>query len=265
MEIRHTISFPRNDAVIALLQSTGVHFDESEFCIRVKINESSPCFLSVADFARSSRAVEIVENLFSQDEIDNASWFAIYATSHFAFPEPKDDWGYLRESFDLAAYCAECGLGKRQIRALRTKKEPIWSKASFAQLHWIFDEFLTNRDVSGSFLRDLGIAFRPVIKHQTNSPFASLIQLEIHESVSIKAKGIIANLRVCNRCKRDKYLPATAGFFPTLAEIPSSNIFRTKEHFGDGARSASAIIVSKEFHDRFTELNLKGLVFRPLK
>ena len=264
MEIHHTFSFPHNDSVIKFLQSAGVRFDDSGFCVQVKISESTPSFLSVADFARLSRAVETVENSFSKDEISNANWFAIYATSHFAFPEPQDDWGYLKESYDLTSYCAECGLGKCQIRDLRTTKEPTWSKTSFAQLHWVFDEFLTNRDVYGSFLSELGITFRSVIKHQTNSPFASLVQLEIPESIPLKTSGIVASLRRCGRCKRSKYLPATAGFFPPLAKEPSSNIFRTTEQFGDGARSASAIVVSKEFYERFRCDNMKGLVFRPL-
>jgi hypothetical protein len=83
---------------------------------------------------------------FSKEEIDSARWIEVGAWHH-GYPQPEDDFGYLRATYDLSEWCDACGIGLKQKASFQMKGEPRWGRRAILQLNWVFDELFVTPEV----------------------------------------------------------------------------------------------------------------------
>jgi rRNA maturation protein Nop10 len=204
----------------------------------------------------------IVRTEFSKKELQSASFHQLFAWLH-GYPQPQDDFGYRKETYDLSEYCPTCGIGKKQIAPFRMKGEPKWGKKHFLQLNWVFDEFFVLPKVWEEVFEPLGVGCSPVIEHRTGKTLRTVVQLDIKNvaTSALSLKGCASE--VCGTCGRKKYLPISNGFFPAFVADPRSPLCKTQEFFGSGASGWNAVI-AREVYRAIQVHKLAGLTFIPM-
>jgi len=262
MKISHRVTLTADASIQDRLRRLGI--DVEQGFVTFEIAESNVSWAELEPMLSAWQAVDVVTTKFTAAELKNATYLRLAPSWQHGYPQPDDDFGYLAASYDLTAYCAECGVEKRRVAPLRMKGEPKWGKKHILQLNWIFDEFFVLPDVWESTFKPFGVGCVPVLDHRTGKELQTVVQLDITTTAA-------STLQVpedhpcepCPRCGRRKYLPTSKGAFPTLAETPTDHILKTKEYFGSGASAWKAVIVSSSLFQQITERKLKGVGFIP--
>src|SRR5690606_7286472 len=82
---------------------------------------------------------------YEKSDINEAKWF-ITSTGEYQYPQPEDDFGYLKATFNLDNYCRLCGIGKVQNAPFRLKAEPKQYNNQFWGLHWEFQSVFVRQE-----------------------------------------------------------------------------------------------------------------------
>lgn len=82
---------------------------------------------------------------YEKPDMDKAEWFIISA-GEYQYPQPENDFGYLKFSFNLDNYCNLCGIGKVQNAPFRLKTEPKQYNNQFWGLHWEFEHLFVRQE-----------------------------------------------------------------------------------------------------------------------
>jgi hypothetical protein len=208
------------------------------------------------------RVFDSLTTEFTKGEIEAARWLDVVPDWHHGYPQPDEDFGYLRVTYDLAEWCDACGIGLKQKAPYQMKGEPKWGRRGILQLNWVFDEYFVTPEIWSSFFKPFGIACRPV----TNTKGAELktvVQLVAEEEVGIVTDGLTPER--CAKCGRVKYLPVTRGFFPALTTKPSGAIVKTREYFGSGAAAHRRVLVSQELARALVAAKVRGASLWPVQ
>lgn len=222
-----------------------------------------------------------VSTLYEKKDIENANWFIINPKP-FQYPQPENNFNYLKATFELNNYCSVCGIGKIQNAPFRLKSVPKSSSNQFLGLHWVFDAIFVKPEVAQLFIQEniKGISFTHPVLHKSNIEADTILQLHIkttlekgfdpYNSKTITCK--IKNEENCNHdenlnyCNRIKYHhPMIGGYlFDMHIFDPGFEIVQSHEYFGSGASASKLLIVSKRIKNLIENLKLKGLSFTPI-
>jgi hypothetical protein len=204
---------------------------------------------------------DFVMTRFSADEISAASWLELVPDWHHGYPQPDEDFGFLRVTYDLGSFCTVCGMGLRQKAPFQMKREPKWGRRSIMQLNWVFGEYFVTPSIWSAVFAPRGVGRRPVTNRK-GVELTTVVQLVVEEEVGVATDGLASE--ACAICGRVKYLPVTRGFFPALRTRPAGSMVKTREHFGSGASAHPCVLVSQELRRAMHEASMRGASFMPV-
>jgi hypothetical protein len=224
---------------------------------------------------------QVIGTEYEKKDLKNAEWFVI-STGEYQYPQPENDFGYLKATFNLDNYCKHCGIGKVQNAPYRLKTEPKQLNNQFWGLHWDFDAVFVRHEAKNILEREniKSIRFTNPVLHKKDSPIQDFYQLHIETRLdngfdSYNTEKITCkfnNEEHCNNdktqdyCNRIKYHhPMIGGYcFDKTIFDSKFDIVETNEYFGSGASANRLQIVSKRFKEIVEKNKLKGLVFTPI-
>jgi hypothetical protein len=224
-----------------------------------EIGEHDPRWKAAQQLAVTFQITEFARTEFTESEIEAAKAICILASSQRGYPEPSEKRGFLAATFDLADYCAKCGIGRRQVRPFRLKSAPVL-KRSIMQLNWIFDEYFVARDVWTAVFEPLGIACWPVMLDRTGEEIESVVQLKISHYAGLVLDE--ANATVCPTCGRTKTKMDLRGFCPEPVSIPAP-IFKSTQFFGSDSNAFNRVLISSSLYKEIKKDRLRGVEFYP--
>jgi len=269
MMIVHRISLRATKKQLLRLRAMGVSVPEGTILpgggdphVAFDVGEDHPNWATIEHLIRKWDASDLVSTKFSKEELATAAWLDLVPDWHHGYPQPEQDLGYLRVTYDLSDWCGKCGIGLRQHAPFRMRSEPKWGRRSVLQLNWVFDEFFVTPEAWSSAFKPHGIACRPVLSMK-GDPLQSVVQIVVEEEVGITTEGLTADQ--CPNCMRVKYLPITRGLFPRLTATPTGSISRTKEYFGSGASAHRRVLVSQRVARGMITAAVRGASFWPVQ
>jgi hypothetical protein len=266
MEVLHRISFNSTSELRRELARLGVTVGEGEPLtsgfVTFVVSESHESWPALRSWVINHRALDIASTTFSSAEISAAHWLELVPDWHHGYPQPRElDFGYLDGTYDISAYCSQCGIGKKQKASFQMKGEPKWGRRGILQLNWVFDEYFVTPEVWSSFFKPHGIACLPVLNTKAKE-LKTVVQLTTSEHVMVDVSGM--PFETCSKCGRVKYLPHTRGFFPTLLAEPGGAMAKTHEYFGSGASAHRGVLLSQAIVEALNSAGVRGASFRPV-
>jgi hypothetical protein len=85
--------------------------------------------------------------------------------------------------------------------------------------------------------------------------------LDITQAVGLNMPDVLS-FKICDLCKRKKYLPHTRGFCPS----PKSDDFaiaHSAQYFGDGHSAFREVLINKDIYKLFKKVGVNGISFIP--
>jgi hypothetical protein len=270
MKIIHRVNIGNGLRVADELRSLGISFNGPSSplvsTVWFDIDEDHPGWPKLKHLLPQWQAGNIVHTEFSAAELANAKYLETTSAWFHGYPQPDDDFGYKKITYDPKEYCSTCGIGAKQVAPFRTTGEPRWRSNSIMQLNWVYDAYFVLPSVWEEVFRPLGIGCIPVVHHRTGKKLSRVVQLEIKETAkSALLLGDKYPSEICGSCGRKKYLPVTHGFFPAFAADPQCQICRTQEWFGSGASAFNAIIISQRVYQAMRDHKVRGMTFVALQ
>jgi hypothetical protein len=262
MKIVHRISMTVDADVQRYLHRFGVEIKQGS--VTFELDESSVPWPEFAPILSERCAVDMASTKFTAAELREAAHLEMVPTWHHGYPQPEDDFEYLEVSYDLASYCAMCGMGAHQVAPLHMKREPRWGKKHILQLNWVYDEYFVLPDIWQSVFKPFGVGCMPVVQHRTGKKLETVVQLDVATTASSPLQLLDDQpSERCDHCNRRKYLPICRGAFPEFAELPDAHILKTREYFGSGASADKGVIVSADLFGKINDLKVRGVGFIP--
>jgi hypothetical protein len=262
MRITHRISLNSSPTIRKELATLGVVIGSSGF-VAFDIDESQPQWSKIADWMKRRGISSFVSTSFSETEVRAAAWIALKPTWHHGYPQPNADvFGYREVTYDLTEYCDLCGIGKKQKAPFQMKAEPRWGRSGILQLNWIVDEYFALPRVWSTVFKPYGIECRPVT-NKRGIPLKTVVQLVSTEEVDIVTDELSRSK--CVKCGRIKYLPVSRGPFPSLINMPSVHIVKTRQNFGSGASAYREVLVSKDIARLLLANKVRGVSLLPVQ
>lgn len=188
------------------------------------------------------KAIDVPGVQFTKKEILSAQYCIINRWKTCGYPMPDNDFTWLDNTYE--SWCSECGtpsLQKEDFRVKKLPQYPLWG------LIWVYDEFFVRTDLYEKYFKPLNIECRSVRMYKNDSIADSYVQLVIpviEEPLDLSSYSS----QICSKCGERKYDAKILGFFP-LQEHPLPHIYKSLEHFGDGALSSRKVFVSAEIRD----------------
>jgi hypothetical protein len=252
-----------------------------KYQIEFYVYEDNPDFDKIKKKLGKYLEPQVIGTEYEKEDIKNAEWFII-STGEYQYPQPENDFGYLKATFNLDNYCKHCGIGKVQNAPYRLKTEPKQRNSQFWGLHWDFDAVFVRQETKDILEREniQGIRFTNPVLHKKDIPIQNFYQLHIdtrldkgfnsYNTPKITCK--LNNEENCNTdrtqdyCDRIKYHHPLIGGYCFDANIFDSDydIVETNEYFGSGASANRLQIVSKKLKEIVERNELKGVVFTPI-
>lgn len=262
MKFVHRIVLDVDKSLQQFLKNIGINVDLG--CDAFLISEDDDKWPEIKSKIVEWDASDWLNTEFSADEIKQATSFEIDANWHRGYPQPDDDFGFLEESYDLSEYCDKCGSGMKQIRPIFIKGKINWSATrKIFQLNWLFDTYFVEKSAYISRFKKYGIDCWPVKDWKSKKEIENVVQLKIEKT----DKDLVINdldFEICCKCKRKKYVPFTRGFFPHFSVPEERQLVKTKEIFGSGHSSWSAVIVQRDLFDDLNKRKERGIGFTPV-
>ena len=292
MKINHRIALRSDVPLWNRIERAGVVIDRDSCGIWVvNVTEDDPAWPVVHEVLRDRPdCVEIVSNIYTKRELDNAEWLKMSARGHHGYPQPEDGFGYIEQTYDVADYCPICGIGGTQKAPFRLRSEPKASRSQFLQLNWAFDEFFVRCEARHG-LESAGISgieFVSPVLHRKDQPSVQVSQMKIstvlpdaldnHELTHVTCKPeneewspgsrlTDAERKGTPYCGRNKYHLQHRGSlkFDRSAFKDAPDVVKSREWFGSGARAFRLIIVSQAFRQVVVRSKWCGVTFEPIE
>lgn len=249
--------------------------------IEFYLYEDNPDFSDIKQGLSKFLEPQVIVTEYEKADIKNAEWFVV-DTGEYQYPQPEDDFGYLKTTFNLDNDCRLCDIGKVQNAPYRLRTEPKQPNNQFWGLHWAFDAIFVRQETKNILEREKikGIRFSNPVLHKKNVPIENFYQLHID---TILSKGFdsyntktitckINNEENLNKdttllyCGRIKFHHPMIGGYLFNKNIfdKGLDIVESNEYFGSGRSANRLQIVSKKFKDIVEKNKLKGLSFTPI-
>jgi hypothetical protein len=251
------------------------------YTLEFYLYEDNPGFSNIKAEVDKYEIEPQIATYYEKSDVANADWFTV-STGEYQYPQPEDDFGYLKATFNLDSHCALCGIGKVQNAPFRLTTEPKQYNNQFWGLHWEFEPIFVRQETKIILEKEQikGISFSHPVLHKKNIKIDNFYQLHV-ETILPKAfdnyntKAItckIDNEENCNTdtglkcCGRVKFHhPMIGGYlFDNSILNPEFDIVQSFEHFGSGGSANRLQVVSKRFKQIVDKNKLKGLSFTPI-
>lgn len=272
MEIEHHMSFPSgNKKIITILREYGIHVSVKSIISSFSALESDDGYKAIKEFIDDGIISDLPCNAkyhYTDEEINNSSYFAIRSTHHWSFPQPEDD--YKKQVYNLSDYCISCGSGLRQVGKFTMKKEPTWGEKRIMHLHWVWDEIFLNTKIEPLFISNnySGYELWNVHRWKSSLDLKTVKQIYIQNTVELGLHDVSARKIInCKKCGNTKYVLGFGGFFRAKRSCIDSiahDFCKTKELFGDGKNAKPKIMISKRVLRLFLENNIREIAFTPI-
>ncbi|MGE5106903.1 MAG: hypothetical protein ACM3H8_05135 [Sphingobacteriales bacterium] len=291
MRIQHRyLTFDKNEKLTKMLDMLTVKYKETEksydatthlYVLEFHLYEDNPRFPELKEAVSKFKIEPQVGTVYEKADFNNAEWFIINA-GEYQYPQPEDNFGYLKATFNLDYYCQLCDIGKIQNTPYRLKTKPKQLNNQFWGLYWAFDAIFVRQETKNILEREKikGIRFSNPVLHKKDIPIEGFYQLHIDTILNkgfdnYNTKTITCkfnNEENCNTdpaskcCGRIKFHhPRIGGYlFDKIIFDTSFDIVESNEYFGSGGSANRLQIVSKKIKDMVDKHKLKGLSFIPI-
>ena len=253
----------------------GFHWD-----IEFNLYEDMVSFEKILNEIKSFELLEQVSTEFEKNDMDNAEWYEIFAPPS-QYPQPEDDWRYMKLVFDLSNWCPYCNTGKIQNNPYRLKKGPKQKSNQFWGIFWEEEALFCGEAIKTIFEKEKirGIHFtQPVNKK--NIPFEGYYQIMIEKTLDNgfdqnNTEAIVCNNKnypkknyelEVNHCGKVKYENVNRGGYTFNKDVFSSknDLYLSSEWFGSGWQAYRLSIISKKIYEIILKHKLKGLTVEPI-
>lgn len=252
-----------------------------KYQIEFYLYEDNPDFSVIKQEIKKFLEPQVIGTEYEQVDINNAEWFIIN-TGEYQYPQPEEDFGYLKATFNLDNYCKLCDIGKTQNAPYRLKSEPKQFNNQFWGLHWAFEPIFVRQETKNILEKEnvKNIRFSNPVLNKKNIPIDGFYQLHIDTILSngfdnYNTKTItckVNNEENCNTdptskcCGRIKFHHPMIGGYLFDRSIFDNNFDMTEsaEYFGSGGSASRLQIVSKRVKSIVDRNKLKGLSFIPI-
>lgn len=272
MERVHRIFSNTNPDLKSFLDREAIRHEYDESVVGLKIflliPESDPKWPQVAEFISAHSVIHSVELKFTTHEIRDAGWCELGVASHSGYPQPEDDFGYRRVTYNPMLGCRECGSGHVQVAPFRFRKIPAQRRSPLLQLNWVFDEFFVSADARRQLEASglSGFGFETVVLHKTGDPIPGWSQLKIESELSgsVDARNLVAER--CLACGVTKYNHPEGELLRLSTRPPpqSPDIVKTAERFGSGGAAHRIVLVSQRFVACIVGSTWRGVHLQPV-
>jgi hypothetical protein len=203
-------------------------------------------------------------------------WYSIGTASHHGYPQPEEDFEYLKTYGD--SICRRCGIHGPAREAWRFRNEPILKRSAFMQQNWVFDVLFARTEVIATLEREGITGFRaiPAVRHKTGHRLADWAELRLDHVVS----GVVTDGLQCVTCQvRNEEIgyesPATPcgrikHHHPKIVRMRSGSfeeapdLARSAEWFGSGGSASQLLIASERLIDLIERSRWRGLWAREI-
>ncbi len=201
---------------------------------------------------------------FEEEDFAKTSHVNMFCDWPHLYPEPSDDFGYVKQVYDARSYCLRCDTGRRQIAPFRVRREPSWGRRKAMRLNWVRSEIFVRPELYEKVFAPRGVGYWPVLK-RGGKELESVVQLRVDTIAEKEAEPMDGfNAVYCTVCGSKRYRGTLLDFAPRPTQIPDAPVFRVREEFGSGGETAQPIIVAKEVYQELTRPKVHGLGFHPL-
>jgi hypothetical protein len=277
MDIKHRISInSKKDAeFMSAIIELGIDHKAIELpggaskLITFVIAESDPRWEMVAKLVKSHKEFEIygpgdlLETVFSDEEIKGAEWLWLKSTFEQGYPQPKPHWPIKQLSYEII--CPKCAIYK-QTNSMRLAKEPSLGRKSFMSLIWAGEIFCTPEVILGlEKIQAKGYEVWDAVIHKTARPSERVRQLYVP---GIASPGVIIDddleRKICPVCGTTKYYPHVKGimYLKREALLPDTDFMLTHEWFGFGLLAWREMLVSNRVASLILNKGWGGVRFK---
>jgi hypothetical protein len=271
MDIYHRVSFNATTEpdFLEAIQDLGIISKTIELpggggmLVIVEIMESNPHWGMVSELIEMYDAPNLVETIFSDEEIRTAEWSRLVSTFEQGYPQPKPHWPLKQLSYEII--CPKCAIYK-QTHPMRLAKEPHLGRKSFLSLIWAAEIFCTPEVILGlESIQARGHEVWPALIHKTGKPLERVHQLYVP---GIASPGVIIDndleRKICPVCGTTKYYPHVKGpmYLKSEALLPEVDFMLTHEWFGHGLLAWREMLVSNRVASLILDKGWKGVRFK---
>lgn len=225
-------------------------------------DDSSEHWLRFLAKARELGSEPAIGVRFSPAEISSATWCHWLAQSHQGYPQPDDDFGYMRTTYDLTEACPVCNVGVRQVAPFRMRAEPRWGRRSILQMYWVYDAWFVTPDAYQRVFEPFGIACMEVLRKSGN-PLETVVQLVVGPTTPLTEQRTEGE--VCAACGRLKLHAALSDFAPPPARTPVSPLVYSEGWYGSGGLAFRATLIRGDLVAAIKGAGLRGADFHPCR
>jgi hypothetical protein len=271
MEIWHRVTFGHKDSVDTTIEAMDIKYKRSPlpgggYLIHIDVRESDPLWPQLAALVRQKDAVDILDTVFTPEEILSAEWIRLIPVFEGGYPQPEETW--VTNPTNYEEHCPQCGTF-RQIASFRLKKEPNLGKKDLMSLYWTYALFCTPQVFSAlEAHRIQGYEVWDAIIHRTDTPSKKVSQLFIP---TVTNPGLIRvedlKREICSSCDVRRYYPHVRGmmYLKRDALVPDVDIAQTHEWFGSGHAAYREILVSNKFARLVVGKGWKGVALKVIE
>lgn len=211
--------------------------------------------------------LEAQEDIFSEEEVENAELLRMIPRSYCGYPKPDSDNRYREVSYDLNTRCKKCLQGSIQNKPFHILK-PKMGKKDIMGLHWVYEFIITTRFKQLIEQERLtGCEFWPVIDYRSKTEVEGVHQLFVTGTMpcmSEKANVVQAKDVVACECGKLGY--TISGMYTYDREMLSniSDFNKMIEWLGGAYSTWQAIIVTKRVYDLIKQHKIRDVWFKPV-
>jgi hypothetical protein len=298
VKIKHRIALSHDDRFSREIDRLGLHYDRGDpnnvlqLAVNVlNVTEDQPEWPEVERLvAKYCSGPHSVSSLFTKAELDTAKWLRLSALGHHGYPQPEENFGYRKATYDVTEYCPTCGIGGVQKAPFRLRAEFKASRSQIVQLNWVFDEFFL-RDEAREGLRSAaitGIQYLAPMLHKADRQSERVVQMVVKTNLAPALDPVGFQPVTCkpeneewqaaqrlglskpeklSHCGRVKYhYPHKGPYrFDSDAFAGAPDVVKSHEWFGSGARAHRLVIVSQRFRQAVVTSNWRGVSFEPIE
>ncbi len=264
MRLNHYVVLTASEALVEELHHFGIAVEAGHLS-SFTMYRDDPCWHRVHELLADSDATIREISEYSEQEYLQSRYLRVRSGKEGGYPQPEQDSGWKKATYDLSRYCSACGTHAKQVNPFQMIGEPKFGRSDVVSLGWVHDQLFVRTEIWERVFEPFGIESLPVLRHTTQLPLETVVQLEIDEispfPLDAQDKWESSVCSVCGQ-KKNCGSPRTP-FFPHFAGNPKGHLFRTQEVFGAGWTSVRAVVCSNELYRATVSAGVRGFQFEP--
>lgn len=218
---------------------------------------------------------EIFEMFFDDDELDKAEYYYLGLAGYWGYPQPMDEFEYLKESYDESAACPICGNGAKQVRPFLIKGKPKFGRNDILAINWEF-EFLITEKLKALIEKEelTGVEFWPLLDYKKRTSVEGFHQLYVTNelppmspNMEFETDDLGPNPKIklpcpCNKIGRNLAVHQMRYKRNDIEKAKDFN--KTHEWIGGTYHTTQWTVVSKRVYQLFKKNNIKRVKFAPI-